>query len=173
MKLIGLSGRKRSGKDTVCDIIKRLLPDTSVERIAFADALKEEVSRVLGVTIDEIEADKARFRGMLQWWGTEWRRHQDIEYWIKQARLKINASTADVVVVTDVRFQNEADLIRELGGLVCRIHRPDAEGEPDLHPSEAALESIPMKVRIFNDGGMDDLTMQVERYIVRHFILDQ
>jgi hypothetical protein len=169
MTLIGLSGRKRSGKDTVCDLVRDLHPGR-VTRIAFADALKEEVAQLLGVTVTEIEADKARYRGILQWWGTEWRRHQDPLYWIKRTAEKIERiradRSADVVVVTDVRFLNEALLIEDLGGALLRVSRPGADTDPDAHSSETALDNYQFRYVIRNHGTLADLRNDVGSFLL-------
>lgn len=161
MILIALSGRKRSGKDTVCEILKTLAAPRRVARVAFADALKEEVAALLGVTLEEIETHKARYRGILQWWGTEWRRHDNDRYWLDKARQKIEAlrGSADIVVVTDARFPNEGDLIRSMGGRVVRIERGSQSLDP--HPSETAMDGYDFDEFIPNRGTLEELRQQV------------
>lgn len=159
MTLIGLSGRKGAGKDTVFRFLQEHHPELRIARVAFADALKEEVANVLGVPVWAIEADKPRFRLVLQWWGTEWRRKQCPTYWIDRAREKIEdlRSLVDVVVVTDVRFRNEADLITELGGCVVRVANSRAEKDPDAHSSEVDMDDYPASAVIPNHGDLLDL----------------
>ena len=60
------------------------------------------------------------------------------------------------VVVTDVRFPNEADLIDEFGGHTVRVLRPSAEVD-DTHPSETALDHYPVDLTIENVGTLEDL----------------
>lgn len=166
--LIGLSGRKRSGKDTVYAIIQEEAERLRPARVAFADALKEEVSALLNVPIAELEADKARFRGILQWWGTEWRRAQNPNYWIDQTRKKILAlkGISGLIVATDVRFPNEAELIENMGGVVVRISRPEANNVTDPHPSEVVMDSYPFKHVIHNTGTIDDLRREVRKFLL-------
>jgi hypothetical protein len=168
MKLIGLSGRKRSGKDTVYAIIQEEAERMRPARVAFADALKEEVSELLKVTTDDLEADKARFRGILQWWGTEWRRHQDLNYWIDKTRAKILSleSINELIVVTDVRFPNEAALIEELGGLVVRVSRPEADTVVDPHSSEVLMDGHPFKTILYNTGSLEDLRRSIRQLLL-------
>ena len=52
--LIGIIGYKQSGKDTVCEMIRKILSHRKIERIAFADALKEEVSEATKQPIEFI-----------------------------------------------------------------------------------------------------------------------
>jgi hypothetical protein len=168
MKLIGLSGRKRSGKDTVYAIIQEEAERLRPARVAFGDALKEEVADLLEVTVQELEADKTRFRGILQWWGTEWRRHQNLNYWIDKTRAKILSleGTTDLVVVTDVRFPNEADLIEELGGLVVRVSRPEADHAVDPHTSEVVMDGYPFEQILHNTGTIEDLRRAVRKLLL-------
>jgi hypothetical protein len=62
-------------------------------------------------------------RTALQYWGTEVRRHQDVDYWVKKALAPAVESLAagTSVYFTDVRFPNEVDGIRDFGGFVARL----------------------------------------------------
>lgn len=157
MIIIGLSGRKRSGKDTVCEIIQKVC--RNAKRFAFADALKRELSDATKVPIDTIEKEKDRFRMGLQWWGTELRRAQDEEYWVKQLIQSIRTSDCDVAVVTDCRFPNEAETVRSMGGNVIRIERSGPSG--DCHPSETMMDNYQFDYVICNRGTMEDLEHEV------------
>jgi hypothetical protein len=140
--IIGLVGLKWSGKDTLFKIIKEEFPEAF--RVAFADAVKEELAQALGITVEEIEADKERFRLGLQWWGTEWRRHNTPNYWIYQAFRKIREADTGLVVVTDVRFPDEGDAIRGSGGFLVKVERPGLSVPADPHASEKyAITMVP------------------------------
>jgi hypothetical protein len=164
MELIGLSGKKGSGKDTVCAIIKQEFPHLRVQRLAFADPLKMEVAGVLGVPVADVDAKKALFRGMLQWWGTEWRRGQNDLYWINQMHemVEIARNLCDICVITDCRFKNEANYVREHGGKVFRVNRPALETcHRSAHASETALDDFLFDGIIWNSGDIDYLRGQV------------
>src|SRR6185369_9164711 len=111
LTVIGISGKKQSGKDTLAKHIANLstLP---VTRLAFADALKEEVAKACGVAVQFVELNKEDFRPMLQWWGTDFRRKFNGDnYWVNKLLLKLNEYGNDkpeIVVIPDVRFQSEA-----------------------------------------------------------------
>ena len=138
MILIGISGKKRSGKDTLATAIK-VHTTLLIHKIAFADALKKEVAAALGITVQELERDKDFYRPILQWWGTDYRRKKFGEdYWTIQFAKAFLKSEADMVIAPDVRFPNEAGLIRQSGGILIRVER---EGLPtDVHESETALD---------------------------------
>jgi len=60
------------------------------------------------------------------------------------------------VVLTDVRFTNEVDFVRELGGCIVRITRPGV-GPVNGHISETALDGIVPDHTIVNDGTVEEL----------------
>ena len=71
MKLIALNGKKQSGKDTIFNFSRDIFryPDpTRIGRVAFADAIKHEVSEITGFRADFIEEHKEDFRSLLQVW---------------------------------------------------------------------------------------------------------
>lgn len=159
MKLIGISGKKLSGKDALCNAIIGQTPVSAV-RIAFADALKEEVSLACSVSLSFIDQYKAQFRPMLQWWGTDFRRHfQGDDYWVRKAVSKlVEAADAGVglVIIPDVRFQSEAAVIKQIGGCLVRIGRPTQL--IDDHPSEIDLDNYKgFDHLVINNGTLKDL----------------
>lgn len=175
MKLIGLVGKKQSGKDTVCGMIIESSPRLAPARLAFADCLKEEVAAATGKSILDINQQKDRFRPILQWWGTEFRRHEDREYWIRRMREKVTLMRelhAGLVIITDVRFRNEADLVASMGGALVRVMRPTQRGQSpiaqsagltplDAHASETEQDEIRCEWCLFNDRTMEDLRSRV------------
>jgi len=159
MIIIGLVGKKRSGKDTVAGFIKELypMPEYIVVNHAHADSLKGEIMEACGVSLQFIEQNKDVFRPMLQWWGTDFRRGlYSNNYWIDRLNKKIVCSEADILVVTDVRFHNEAKNIKEMGGYLLGISRL-TKGNIDYHPSETELETIHCDHIIKNDGSLTEL----------------
>jgi hypothetical protein len=96
---------------------------------------------------------------LLQYWGTEYRRAQDPEYWIKKMFASIPANL-DVAMITDVRFPNEFAAIKERGGYNIRVNRKNANGAPFIandrpadHPSETALDNAPWDFEIDSPHG--------------------
>jgi hypothetical protein len=70
------------------------------------------------------------------------------------------------VVITDVRYPNEAEAIREAGGTLVRILRPGADSADDAHSSEHALDDCPVDVITNNTGGLDELFAQADRLAI-------
>jgi len=96
----------------------------------------------------EITADTplGKHSKLLQWWGTEYRRAQDAQYWVKKWKASV-WPTADIVIVSDMRFLNEAAAIRENNGFTVNVTRLNQDGtryiDPSRspsHPSETELD---------------------------------
>jgi len=142
MTILGLTGRKRSGKDTFAQYLVRY---AGFARVAFADELKREVAEMIGIAVEELEQHKERYRGMLQDYGTR-KRYEDPTHWIAKAAAHIDwlEDTYGVwrVVVADVRFPNEASWVRARGGGVVRLIRADGLYSDDMHESEAGQDRI-------------------------------
>jgi hypothetical protein len=161
-KIIGISGKKRSGKDECCNVILDMFPGRG-ERIAFADALKSEVGEVCGVSLATLEERKPIFRTMLQWWGTEFRRQfcGPDSYWIDRAAEAIAKSKADFVVIPDVRFPNELKFVRDRGGLAIRIES-DRANLTDSHSSETSLDSESFDLFIQNHSTLQQFHQSIQ-----------
>lgn len=83
---------------------------------------------------------------LLQWWGTEYRRAQNSNYWVDQWKAAINPK-ADIVLTTDMRFINEAEAVKSVGGFTVQVNRKNADGtrfvdptRDQNHPSETQLD---------------------------------
>lgn len=168
MRIIAISGKKRSGKDTVASIISANF-ESGIVRIGFATALKLEVCRSLNISLDYLEQNKANFRLILQGWGTDYRRklHGD-NYWIEKLRTAINNiqtfNSCKMIIVTDVRFKNELEFMRSVGATTVRVNRPTAPSN-DTHPSETELDNEHFDIVINNDGTIEQLIQQVQEKI--------
>lgn len=95
-------------------------------------------------------------RQILQWWGTDYRRAQREDYWLSKVRDRIASVPDNHWVVTDIRFQNEANLVRELGGCLVVVHRPAIYPVTE-HVSEAFWRTCKADWQIENNGTLNDL----------------
>ncbi len=161
MRLIGIAGPARAGKDTLASYLLDNLSD-DWSRSSFADPIKKMLE-VIGVDCsDEAKAViDERFcytpRHMMQILGTEWGRemiHGNI--WV-EAFARMNAGKC--VIVPDVRFENEAALVREHGVLIHLVGRGGIEGN---HVSENAIEFKPGDIVIDNSRDLAWLHGQVD-----------
>lgn len=195
-RLIGLVGRKRSGKDTVGGFLTEMI---SARRVAFADPLKEFCREVFDFSEEQMSGDLKeqpdfRYqrrcdyglhqaegldsdpccpmclgkpthltpRHAMQQLGTEWGRSCCEDIWVRYGLRKANElRKTSPVVITDVRFQNEADAVRQAGGEVWRVHRPGASDVAAGHASEVEQDSIVADLALENAGTLDDLRRAV------------
>lgn len=170
-KLIGLTGKARSGKDTVA---KMLQDGRAVKLISFAEPIRDALRGMIGLTDEHFHGslkevplgwiDKSP-RQLMQTLGTQWGRELvDDQLWIKLAQKNIlNYLSLGVnVVVTDVRFENEAKLIRDMGGFVWHVKRDGVQAVA-AHASEAGVEFFNgLDFALHNNSTLDELRLQAE-----------
>ena len=103
-------------------------------------------------------------RRILQWWGTEYRRAEDPDYWTKAWSRKVEQFDLEKVhvLVDDVRFMNELNAIKGHGGLIVKIERPGFDGANN-HASETSLDDYDAWDHVVvNDGTLDEFKTMVE-----------
>lgn len=153
MVLIGLIGRKQSGKDTFADY---LVSHYGFEKHAFAGPVKEVCRVMFQLTMEQLEDPQQKEkvderwglspRQMMQKVGTDMVRHMwGEDFWLKNMDLRLCGGD---VVISDVRFPNEAQYIRDRGGVLVRIVR--SGGVLDTHISETSQAFIQEDVCVLN-----------------------
>jgi len=176
--VIGLSGYARSGKDTVAKI---LIEQFGYKRIAFADAIRDAMYELnpivtgspraghvhLADYVDELGWEEAKnhpeVRRLLQVFGTEvGRKYFGENVWVEKALG--NAEPGDKIVVTDVRFPDEAREIKNLFGEVWRIDRPSIVAAND-HISENALDNWVFDEVIDNSNDLQMLEYRIKEAV--------
>ncbi len=106
-------------------------------------------------------------RRILQWWGTEYRRAQDPDYWTKAWARQVSGLPLDRihVLVDDVRFINELETIQDLGGMIVKIERPGFNAAGN-HASETSLDHYSgWQQVIINDGSLKEFEEKVARLV--------
>jgi len=195
--IIGICGLIGSGKGTVADV----LVDQGFTKVSFADKLKDGVSTIFGWDRAMLEGDTDESR--------QWREQRD-DFWSAETEMEVTPRLVlqlfgtdclrngfhDGVwvsllkkhmldnpgnyVIPDVRFRNEQNMIRELGGQVWRVQRGDIPEwygcaildnttgsdlmeEYDVHPSEYKWIDMNNKfdVTLYNEGTIEDLRQLV------------
>ena len=170
--IIGLSGYAQSGKDTVAN---KLINEYGYTRIGFADAIREFLLRINPILMDgrrlsglvtefgwEIAKAQDEVRRLLQETGTVARDMFGEYFWIGVALSKVGQNQK--VVISDVRFSNEADVIKMLGGQVWRVSRPGV-GPINTHISESDMDSYAVDHIIDNSGTIEDLYAEVQKLV--------
>jgi hypothetical protein len=169
--LIGLTGYAQSGKDTLASI---LVENYGYSRIAFADKIRDFLYGInpmvacsptgyLQDLINLVGWDKAKqepqVRRLLQDLGISARELIDENIWVNAALSSVSAD--DRVVVTDVRFENEAVAIKLMGGQLWRVKRLGV-GPVNNHVSESELDWYKVDQIFVNNGSIEDLTMLIK-----------
>lgn len=190
--LVGVVGRAGHGKDSIGNVLE---VGHGFERDAFARPLKDAARVLWRFTEQQLygalkERTDPRWgvspREVLQFLGTEVGREMfpklmpqiGERFWLEHFKLRFEDLTSRQpsarVVVCDVRFPNEAQFIRSLGGVIVKVIRPDhnafqastAEASKSTHKSETLMDEILADVVVVNDGSLEDLTRKVEQDIV-------
>lgn len=172
--IIGLSGYAQSGKD---EIAKILVEDYGFTRIAFADKIREllyEMNPVVDTHYhlrplvdaygwDEVKR-RPQVREMLQNVGVGARKIFGERFWVHEAmKAMLDDPRPDLnYVITDVRFLNEADMIRANKGQIWRVKRPEVNAVNN-HVSEHDLDGYKVDMILKNEGTLDDLRELVRR----------
>lgn len=99
-------------------------------------------------------------RTLLQWWGTEYRRSINPDYWVKALVKRIADDQPEIALITDVRFPNEVQFIQRYGEVI-KVDRPSLpflRGAAGVHASELALANFDgWDAVIKNDGDLETL----------------
>lgn len=163
--IIGLSGYARSGKDEVAKI---LVEEYGFTRVAFADKIRKflyETNPIVDTHYrlqplvdaygwDEVKR-RSQVRELLQNVGIAARTVFNDEFWIAQALQPVYFE--ENWVITDVRFVNEANRIKQYDNAqLWRIKRNGIEAVND-HVSEHDLEGYPVDIILKNEGTLEDL----------------
>lgn len=185
--ILGLTGFKGSGKDTAGAY---LIENHGFRRISFADKLKSSAaanwkgqvspddwdrwkndpSVIVGIYMDDTPLAEVTAREFLQHYGTEAHRDEfGYDFWI-DAALPVPDTymigkllQKQNIVVTDVRFVNEAERVKEVGGAIIQIRRPDLSDANDVHASEVPLPEEFVNAVVYNTGTIEELGEAVWR----------
>ena len=195
--IIGICGLIGSGKGSVADI---LIENHNFERLSFADKLKDGVASVFSWDRDMLEGDTDRSRiwrekedeywtketGMsvtprlvLQLFGTDCMRNGFFDgIWVSLVKQKLLDNPNTNWVLPDVRFPNEMNMVKDVGGEVWQVRRGtmpdwfyqrrDNGGEiKDVHPSEWEWITPDKNYNqiIQNDGTLEELLVKVQNII--------
>lgn len=168
--LIGISGKKYSGKSTAAKV---LTYDFGFDETTFAEPLKQATAVLFNwdhldlnngpekEVVDPRWGVSPRF--VLQNMGTDYLRNtfRD-DFFLRNLQNRLEGHQPTLLVISDVRFPNEVEYIKNRGGYVWRIERPGLTYPKDQHPSETALDDYQgFDEVIVNDGRLDDFRKKV------------
>jgi hypothetical protein len=203
--IIGIAGFIGSGKDTIAN---HLTTTHHFKKMSFASSLKDAVSNIFGWDREMLEGATKSSREWREqrdeWWSTRlnmeitprWvlqnlgtevlRKNFNDDIWIASLEYKLSRATDDIVI-SDVRFKNEVEAIKSVGGTVIRVVRGpepvwyDAakhynrgpDGNPKwslskskldklgIHPSEYSIVGANFDAVVDNNSTIDHLYTQV------------
>jgi hypothetical protein len=163
--VIGLHGAKGSGKDQFFKAANHFFPLHDIKKIAYADPIKSEVSRIFGLNSEEdYDLFKRTFvefklgggfvrsvqgRQIVREIGMIMRQY-DPQQFVKYVEDQIQQHPAAIWCITDLRFQNELDSIKNIGGLVVKIKRSGYEF--DGHATETEFTDGVCDLIVHNDN---------------------
>lgn len=162
--IIIFSGKQYAGKDTAAKIMLDKM--SNYRRCAMGDIIKLTYGAQKGLTYDEIEKNKAKYRSDLIVLGN-WGREQDPDYWLK----KIIKQKGNIIV-TDVRVPHEYEVFKNAGAITIRVEatretrakRGQLVGENDI--TEVGLDNEKnWDYIIDNNSTYEYLKSQVEKII--------
>ena len=184
LRLIGLTGPAGCGKDTVAQI---LCDTQEFRRTSLADPIRQGISIMLEIPYEHLTESELKEQPMIelcgksprqamQLLGTEWGRNCiETHLWLKVAARKMEyikrlATTGNAyisgIVISDIRFPGEAKWLREQGGSIWHIRRPNNPNATQAtHESEIPLIPEEGDSFIINDGDIDELFIQVSNLI--------
>lgn len=195
--IIGIAGKAQAGKDTLTSIMIELFNDLYNEefhQIAFADSLKHICQRYFGLTDEQLwgsdkevmtsypkpgktasssnPSDYWTPREIMQEVGSFFR-SIDSDFWINS--MIVGSSIYKNVIVSDVRHLNEVQCIKDEGGQVIKINRPELALIHNMaHESETALDSFEdFDIIVENNGTLDDLKRAALDVVKALYFLNQ
>jgi hypothetical protein len=173
--LIGLTGRAGAGKSTVAAYL--------TDQYAFAElALADPIVNMIGSLFADagisgawmVERDLKEqptplgysYRRLAQTLGTEWGRALAPDFWLRVATARMASAQllADNVVVSDIRFPNEAAWLAARGGTLVRVVREHVP-QVHAHESEQHADQLPADAELINTGSKATLFEQVDRLL--------
>lgn len=181
--IVGFHGRAGSGKDTAAEgFDKFLISDKGIGEsihLAFAKPLKDAAKILFNFKDEQLydtrlkEETDNRWnkspRQILQWLGTDAiRKNISEDFFLIHMKQRVEESDNPFISITDVRFPNEAKLVREMGGFVIEILRDDKSTggtEHSNHSTEQRLSKDFVDYTVENNGTIDEFHDKINRII--------
>lgn len=177
-RIIGLCGKKFSGKDTVANYLSK----KGYYKYALADPLKQICKIIFDFNDDQLYGNlkektdhkwKITPRQVFKYIGTEIFRdninkildNSNSDFWINILINKIRNSNREKIVISDIRFQNEIDIIqKEFNCIFININRTNNNLIDDLHISENSIDNLEGIDHIIdNNSSYNDLYDKIEK----------
>lgn len=179
MILIGLCGKKRHGKDTMADY---LVNKYGFIKLVLAEPIKNICKELFGFTDEQLYGNKKEDidefwkispRTIMQYFGTEIMRNKFTEIMphigdnifieiLKKKIYNLQRLNNDVkIVVSDIRYLNEVEMIHSLNGFMFKIIR-NIVNNPDDHSSETTIDQINCCI-IDNNNSIENFYLNIDK----------
>jgi hypothetical protein len=147
--------KRRVGKDTSCDY---LIKKYGGVKLSFAEPLY----KILNFAQEVCNFEKNKDRKFLQFIGTEWARTINNDVWINLLVKKIDESSN--VFVSDLRFKNEFQVLKDAGFTTIQIKNINAQTDDGFtnHQSDLDLDCAEWDYTIENVGSVKDLYTKLD-----------
>lgn len=161
MRIIAFTGLAGSGKSAVAEW---LVKERGFVRRSFAQPIKDMIAACWPQCTEKTEAYAAlegkTLRHAYQTLGTEWgRQHIGEDLW---ANYLVNNLEPDVYyVIDDLRYDNEAFLLRKQGAIIIEVKR--AVGPAMPHSSERGIHPDRIDMALLNDGTLEELYTKLRK----------
>jgi len=172
--IIGLAGKARAGKTTAADYISAKY---EIPTYAFADPLKAAACQLFGIAPQMAYGtggyDREQIvpqwgisvREMLQKLGSEcMRMNFGADFWTKRAEIVTNQHRH--LIISDVRFDNEADWVKSKAGIVINITRESSINSS--HASERGVSKTDHQIE--NNGNAMELFNKIDEILMAYGI---
>lgn len=180
-KLIGLTGQAGCEKDTVAQFLRDVM---AFRPISLAEPIRRGIVAMFAIPYENLVDRELKEqplkqlcgktpRQAMQTLGTEWgRNHMCLDVWLKVAQRDIDFQRClaeawnmhiSGVVISDISFPGEARWLKDQGGVLWRINRPDNPYATNSgrHESEIPIDESYIDKTIANDGDVDDLCNKI------------
>lgn len=170
-KIIGVAGLANSGKDTLADYIIAN-KNKSFSKYAFAKPIKDMMINCLGFSEEQCYNQELK-QTVDNFWGLSprevmllvgtklFRENWRYDFWVKLMEKKIIDNPNQNMIISDVRFPNEAELIRQYGGKIIVVHRKNNNIKVN-HVSESGLPKELVDYNIYNDSDLNDYYKKID-----------
>ena len=177
LDLVGLSGKKRSGKDTLGDVFAQ----HGYQKYALADPIKDAAQTIFNFSDAQLNGDRKEEedpywnrtpREVMQHFGTDaFRSEYGPDVWVDSLFQRLRFELPLRAVVTDVRFPNEVTGVQEVGGDVIRIDASERLSSSDGHASETALDGYEGYDRVVqNNDSLDAFIRRGTRLVEQYYV---
>lgn len=185
--IVGLVGKKRSGKTTAAEVFQNYM----YSKVSLAEGIKEATKSIFLLNDEQVYGEKKEEivpylnttpRKLMQVVGTELFQYDIYEYipeleeaipkrelWIRMFEQKYEMYVRKYrktpkIVIDDVRFMHEVNVLRSMGAVIIKIIRPGLESK-DTHASELEVGEIEPNYKIINGGTIRQLKNKIVNLI--------